>query len=104
MPKVYVQCKFRPNDGRTYTYSWEGEPLNKGDIVRVPDKLGTGWQRVTVDSVGHEAPAYKCKAILGLYNPDVEPDKPAREPVPEITEDFLDLGDDADLDRDFGAR
>ena len=79
MPTIYVQCKFRPNDARTYTYAWDGEPLNKGDIVRVPDKIGTGWQRVTVESISDEAPPYKCKQILGLFNPDVEPN-PTAEP------------------------
>jgi hypothetical protein len=89
MPKVYVACKFRPEDRRTYTYEWDGEPLNKGDIVKVPDKSGDGWQRVTVDAISDEAPAFACKPILGLYNPDLEPET-ARAPAT----DPLDLSDD----------
>jgi hypothetical protein len=77
VPKVYVQCKFRPEDTRTYTYEWEGEPLKPGDIVKVADARSDGWKRVTVVSVADEAPPFACKPILGLYNPDVEPDDQA---------------------------
>lgn len=73
----YVACKFRPEDKRTYTYEWDGEPLTKGDFVKVPDKSGDGWKRVTVDAISDEAPPYACKPILGLYNPDTEPDADA---------------------------
>lgn len=75
MPTVYVACKFRPEDSRSYTYAWDGEPLNKGDFVKVPDKSGDGWKRVTVDSISDRAPPFACKPILGIYNPDVEPDE-----------------------------
>lgn len=74
MSKVYVACKFRPDDKRSYTYEWDGEPLQKGDIVKVADRSGDGWQRVTVDTITDVAPSFACKPILGLYNPDVEPD------------------------------
>lgn len=73
----YVACKFRSEDKRTYTYEWDGEPLTKGDIVKVPDKSGDGWQRVTVDAVSADAPPFACKPILGLFNPDTEPDADA---------------------------
>lgn len=72
MPKVFVACKFRPEDARTYTYEWEGETLNPGDIVKVADNRSDGWKRVTVVSVTNVAPPFVCKPILGLYNPDLE--------------------------------
>lgn len=86
MPKVFVACKFRPEDKRTYTYEWEGDPLNPGDIVKVADNRSDGWKRVTVVSVSDEAPSFPCKPILGLYNPDLE--EPAAEPASDS------LGDD----------
>lgn len=27
MPRTYVACKFRPEDTRSYTYAWDGDPL-----------------------------------------------------------------------------
>lgn len=89
MPKIYVACKFRPEDKRSYTYEWEGEPLEPGDIVKVPDAREDGWKRVTVVSISDEAPPFACKPILGLYNPDVEPDT-----IAENVVDPLDLSDD----------
>lgn len=77
---VYVECRFRPTDNRTYTYEYDGdEPLEPGDFVKVPDALsgGDGWKRVEVVSITNEAPPFPCKPILGLYNPDVEPDAAA---------------------------
>ncbi|RIV79539.1 hypothetical protein [Pelagerythrobacter aerophilus] len=84
----YVACKFRPEDKRAYTYEWEGEPLTKGDIVKVPDKSGDGWQRVTVDAISDEAPPFACKPILGLYTPDVEPDADASDESEDATDPF----------------
>lgn len=74
MSKVYVGCKFRPEDKRVYTYEWSGEPLAPGDIVKVADARSDGWKRVEVVSITDEKPAFDCKPILGLYNPDAEPD------------------------------
>lgn len=93
MSKVYVACKFRPEDSRSYTYEWEGEPLNKGDFVKVPDRSGDGWKRVTVDSVSEKAPPFPCKPILGIYNPDLEPDE-ADETAGTTAVNPLDLADD----------
>lgn len=89
----YVQCKFRREDTRSYTYTYDGaEPLAIDDEVKVPDKSGDGWKRVYVTSFSDEKPSFPCKAIIGKAEPEGE--KPARESVPVITEDFLDLGDD----------
>lgn len=85
-PTVYVACKFRPEDSRTYTYEWAGEPLMAGDQVKVPDNRSDGWKRVTVVSVSDEAPSFACKAILGKAEPDdglpALPDAPATSPDP----------------------
>lgn len=62
----FVACKFRPEDGRAYTYVWDGDPLNIGDIVKVPDRSGDGWKRVHVVSISNDAPPFECKPILGL--------------------------------------
>lgn len=81
-----VACKFRSTDTRYFTYHWDGEePLQAGDIVKVPDRSGDGWKRVEVVSVTDEAPSFPTKGIIGLYNPDVEPAdaKPATAAVPE---------------------
>lgn len=88
MSKVYVQCKFRPEDTRTYTYEWGGEALKSGDIVKVPDNRSDGWKRVTVVSVSDKAPAFACKSILGLYNPDL------KEPAASHATNPLGLTDD----------
>lgn len=94
MPKVYVACKFRPEDSRSYTYEWDGEPLAKGDIVKVADRSGDGWKRVWVDTITDEAPSFPCKPILGIYNPDVEPDEKPAETFVGGQRSPLDLSDD----------
>ena len=63
----YVDVKFRVEDTRTYTYAWDGEPLNEGDAVRVEDRSGEGWKKVFVVSTTDEAPPFQCKPILGRY-------------------------------------
>lgn len=79
----YVACKFRPEDKRAYTYEWSGEPLNKGDVVKVPDRSGDGWNRVTVVSISDKAPPFACKPILGLCDPDADADAlPDGTPMP----------------------
>lgn len=86
---TFVACKFRPDDARTYTYTWDGEPLAPGDMVKVADKSGEGWKRVFVADANAAEPPFACKPILGRYEPDE---------VPEPTTDALDAGDDADLE------
>lgn len=62
----YVQCKFRESDTRAYTYEWDGEPLQLGDVVKVADNRDpTAWKRVWVVSSTDEAPPFDCKPILG---------------------------------------
>lgn len=73
---LYVACKFRPEDSRSYTYEWDGEPLAPGDMVKVPDRSGDGWKAVPVASITDVAPPFACKQILGRYNPDEVPEPP----------------------------
>lgn len=88
----FVACKFRPEDGRSYTYHWEGEePLNVGDQVRVTDRSGDGWKRVHVVSLSDEAPPFPTKPILGFYEPEPDDEigsEPAAEPVSVLDEDL----------------
>lgn len=70
---VYVACKFRPTDSRSYTYAYDGaEPLAPGDMVKVDDARGDGWKRVEVVSISDEAPPFACKPILGKVEPEPE--------------------------------
>lgn len=89
----YVACKFRSEDTRSYTYTWDGEPLAVGDMVKVADAKSDGWKRVEVVSISDEAPSFACKPILGRV-----------EPEPEAAPDALDLGDDADLEATLGDK
>lgn len=86
---VYVACKFRSTDTRTYTYSWNGEPLAPGDFVKVEDARSDGWKRVEVVSVSDEAPPFPCKPILGKIDPDAEI-LAKLEAAPNSTTDALD--------------
>lgn len=70
----YVAVKFRTADTRTYTYIWDGEPLNEGDTVRVEDRSGDGWKKVYVVSTTDEAPSFACKPILGKHVDEPDPD------------------------------
>lgn len=82
----YVQCKFRREDTRSYTYAYDGAvELAIDDEVKVPDRSGDGWKRVYVTAITDEAPSFPCKPILGKVEP--EPVEPAAAPS-------LDLGDD----------
>lgn len=69
---LYVACKFREEDNRSYTYEWDGEPLEPGDLVKVPDRSGDGWKRVVVASVTDQAPPFPCKPIIGRFEPEAE--------------------------------
>lgn len=69
----YIACKFRPEDGRSYTYHYDGdEPIAPGDVVKVEDARGDGWKRVHVVMVGDEKPHFPTKPILGKIDPDAE--------------------------------
>jgi len=70
----YVAVKFRAEDKRTYTYHNEGEPVRKGDRVKVLDQLGNGRKTVTVDSVGDQRPPFATKPILGKVEEDQRDD------------------------------
>jgi hypothetical protein len=73
--RQFVAVKFKTWDKRTYTYHNDGEPVAPGDQVKIKDRGGDGWSRVTVVEVTDEAPAFATKPILGLAPLD-EP-KPA---------------------------
>jgi hypothetical protein len=64
--RQYVLCTFRQSDTRTYTYHNDGEPVAKGDVVRVEDARADGWKRVYVVGTTDEAPRFATKPILGL--------------------------------------
>ncbi|WP_305096444.1 hypothetical protein [Croceibacterium aestuarii] len=90
----FVACKFRPEDSRSYTYEWEGEPLAIGDTVKVPDRSGDGWKRVEVVSISDEAPPFACKPVLGKLEPETETETEGVA-EPERERDALDDADDA---------
>ncbi len=70
MARQYVAVKFHLTDRSTYTYHNDGEPVNVGDEVKVPDHRTNDWKRVTVVGVrGIQRGHYETKAILGLAPP-----------------------------------
>lgn len=70
---MYVACKFRSEDSRSYTYEYDGdEPLEVGDAVKVPDRSGDGRKRVEVVSISDDAPPFACKPILGKLEQETE--------------------------------
>lgn len=71
-PRQYIRVKFKWGD-REYTYHNDGPPVAAGQEVRVPDRSGDGWTRVTVTEIGVEPPTkFATKAILGLAPPKDE--------------------------------
>lgn len=74
MPRQYVACKLRPTDKKSFTYHYDGEEvLFAEDSVKVPDRSGDGWKRVTVVAVSDEAPPFPTKGIIGKIEPESEP-------------------------------
>lgn len=69
MARQFVGVKFHSSDKRTYTYWWDGEPVACGDEVKVPDRTGDGWRRVTVHEISMIRPPFATKPILGRYDP-----------------------------------
>lgn len=68
--RVYLACKFRANDKRTYTYHHDGDDVAVGDKVKVPsNRSDEGWSAVVVAAIHSEAPAFDTKAILGKVDP-----------------------------------
>lgn len=87
----FYACKFRSEDVRSYTYYYDGdEPLAIGDVVKVPDRSGDGWQRVTIASIGDEAPQFPTKPIIGKVE-----DEPEADTEPEAARASADEADDA---------
>jgi hypothetical protein len=65
----YVACKFRPEDSRSYTYTWDGDPLAIGDVVKVEDRSGDGWKRVTVASITDQPPPFPASRSSAASSP-----------------------------------
>lgn len=63
--RQFVAVKFRSSDTKTWTYHNDGPPVACGDIVKVPDRFGKGWQRATVHSFSATFPQFPTKPILG---------------------------------------
>jgi hypothetical protein len=64
--RYYYVCKFRPGDKRTYTYHSDGVTYRPGQIVKVPDRSGDGWQTATIERETIQLPPFPTKAIIGL--------------------------------------
>ena len=65
----YLSVRFSAKDARSYTYTYEGdEPIQPGGCVMVDTNRGT--RRVEVVAVGVEPPAFPCKPISGLVQPE----------------------------------
>lgn len=80
---MFVACKFRPHDARTYTYTYDrAEPLAVGDIVLVAGRNSEGTKQVHVAAVDVSQPEFACKPILEKFVPE------------PVTAPGLDLGDD----------
>lgn len=75
--RQFLKVQFRPGDRRLYTYHNDGEPLGAGAQVKVPDRSGDGWTRVTVVEAFSEAPTFATKPILGLADDPSVPRGPA---------------------------
>lgn len=82
--RQYIACTFRPGDARQYTYHNDGEAVAVGDTVKVTDRDGVGWKRVTVAAIVDTAPSFPTKPILGKVEPEPESES---EPLTE-KEDF----------------
>lgn len=69
----FAKCRFRPTDTRLYTYANPGLEIVPGDFVKVADNRDpTAWKRVEVVELTDDVPAFDCKPLLGIYNPDAE--------------------------------
>jgi len=81
---MFIACKFRPHDTRTYTYAYDGAlPLEVGDIVLVAGRNGEGTKQVHVADIDVPEPTgFACKPIIEKFIPP-PPAAPA-----------LDLGED----------
>lgn len=66
-PRQFVVVSFKPDDKRTYTYHWDGEPFAIGDDAKAPDNRSDGWKRVKVVDVHDVKPPYPTKALVGKF-------------------------------------
>lgn len=58
----YIAVRFRPQDGRSYTYHNDGEPVEVGDRVSVSTSRGEAT--VEVIEIIAEAPPFITKSII----------------------------------------
>lgn len=73
MARQYLACAFKEGS-RPYTYHNDGEPLAVGDLVRVAGRSGSE-QRVRVAALIDEPPSFETKPIIGLAEPELEPEQ-----------------------------
>lgn len=83
MARQYVSVRFRPWDKRTYTYHWDGEPVNVGEEVKVGTR--DGLATVSVEAVTEVAPPYETKPLAGKdgNQDDSTPPPPPRRKRPD---------------------
>jgi hypothetical protein len=77
MSRQFIECRFRANDGRSYAYHNDGEPVAVGDFVEVEVRGGKAFQRIEVIALLDRAPPFVTKPIKGK----AEPPKPAEPPL-----------------------
>lgn len=70
MAKQFVDVKFRKGDAKSWCYHNDGEPVAVGDIVKVPTRFGSGWQRAEVVALSISQPPFATKEILGKIAPE----------------------------------
>lgn len=67
MSRQYVTVRFRPGQGRTYTYHNDGEPVAAGDEVDIDGTHGRQTLRVITTSL--VKPSFTTKPIIGKHRP-----------------------------------
>lgn len=82
---MFIACKFRPHDARTYTYTYDrAEPLAVGDVVLVAGRNGEGTKQVHVAEIDVAEPPFPCKPILEKFVPP-----PPASPGLDLSEDEI---------------
>lgn len=66
MPRQYLTIAYKEGTTKTYTFHNDGEPVEPGDVVKLPDRRDSdSWVKGYVhDEV--EQPAFETKGILGV--------------------------------------
>ena len=67
---MFISVKFRPDDHRAYTYTYDGDvPLAQGDLVEVDTR--DGRKTVAVFETDLPEPPFECKPITAHLGPEV---------------------------------